>query len=164
MPKLLITEAEQDVEAIGFRDVRTLADVRDALCRSADATSPEVKFQLSAINTVSRVSGCAPDDLPADPARLRSHLETISPAMAGLTHATWCSVRSRLLKALQRAEIPVMSSRRTAPLSDEWASLHQSLPRDGRRAYVGRLISYLSDQQIGPHCLRRHHHAVRRRS
>jgi hypothetical protein len=61
------------------RDVRTLADVRDRLLASIEASTNEVKLQLSAINTVSRVSGCAPDDLPAGPAQLRGHLAAISP-------------------------------------------------------------------------------------
>jgi hypothetical protein len=95
--------------------VRTLADVRDRLLQLADGNSWEVKLQVSAINTVARASGCAPDDLPADPALLRQHLSTISPAMAGLTIGSWSSVRSRILKALQRAEVPVMAGRRTKP-------------------------------------------------
>jgi hypothetical protein len=86
--------------------VRTLADVRDRLLQLAGGDSWEVKLQVSAINTVARASGCAPDDLPADPALLRQHLSTISPAMAGLTIGSWSSVRSRILKALQRAEVP----------------------------------------------------------
>jgi integrase len=151
MATALIEQVEQGVVTPVNRDVRTLADVRDRLLASDEASTKQVKLQLSAINTVARISGCAPDDLPADPAQLRGHLAAISPAMAGLTHGSWCSVRSRILKALQRAEVPVMSSRRMAPLSDEWASLHQLLPRDGSWAYLGRLISYLSFRKVGPH-------------
>ena len=129
---------------------RTLADVRAVLLEAADASSTDVKLQLSAINTVARASGCAPDDLPVDPQRLRAHLAAISPAMAGLTMGSWSSVRSRILKALQRAEVNVMSGRRTRPLSKEWKLLHQALPQDGLRAALGRLIGYLSDHQISP--------------
>ena len=129
---------------------RTLADIRDILLRAPDADSPQVKLQLSAINTVSRACGCAPDDLPVDPARLRRHLSTISPAMAGLTKGSWDSVRSRILKALLRAEVDVMPSRRTHPLSPDWAPLYHSLPRDSTQKSLGRLISYCSDHGISP--------------
>ena len=105
----------------------TLADVRDIL---AKLVSPEAKLQISAINTVARASACAPDDLPADPARLRQHLTTISPAMAGLTKASWSSVRSRIASALQRAEVQVMPGRRTEPLSEDWAKLYRALSQE----------------------------------
>jgi integrase len=130
--------------------VRTLADVRDRLLQLAGGNSWEVKLQVSAINTVARASGCAPDDLPADPALLRQHLSTISPAMAGLTIGSWSSVRSRILKALQRAEVPVMAGRRTKPLSEEWALLYRALFENGKQAALGRLIGYLSDRGVSP--------------
>src|SRR5690242_11760211 len=85
------------------RHIGTLADVRDVLLRSPGAGTRAVKMQLSAINSLARASGCAPDDLPADPAQLREHLAGISPAMAGLTKGSWSSVRSRILTALQYA-------------------------------------------------------------
>jgi integrase len=125
----------------------TLADVRDIL---AKLVSPEAKLQISAINTVARASACAPDDLPADPARLRKHLTTISPAMAGLTRASWSSVRSRIASALQRAEVQVMPGRRTEPLSEDWAKLYRALLKNGRQAALGRLIAYLSNSGVSP--------------
>lgn len=125
----------------------TLADVRDVL---AKLVSPEAKLQISAINTVARASACAPDDLPADPARLRKHLTTISPAMARLTKASWSSVRSRIASALQCAEVQVMPGRRTEPLSEDWAKLYRALLKNGRQAALGRLIGYLSDRGVSP--------------
>jgi hypothetical protein len=106
MATALIEQVEQGVVTPVNRDVRTLADVRDRLLASIEASTNEVKLQLSAINTVSRVSGCAPDDLPAGPAQLRGHLAAISPAMAGLTHGSWCSVCSRILKACSGLRSP----------------------------------------------------------
>ncbi len=70
--------------------------------------------------------------------------------MAGLTTGSWSSVRSRILKALQRAEVEVMASRRTRPLSPDWAQLYQALPENGWKASLGRLIGYLSDQGVSP--------------
>src|SRR4051812_22773396 len=125
----------------------TLADVRDILVK---LVSPEAKLQISAINTVARASACAPDDLPADPARLRQHLTTISPAMAGVTKGSWSSVRSRIASALQRAEVQVMPGRRTQPLSEDWAKLYRALIKNGRQAALGRLIGYLSDRGVSP--------------
>lgn len=145
-----ITEPRVGQVSTRYQVPRTLAGVRDILLAGPDAASSEVKLQLSAINTVARASGCAPDDLSADPPRLREHLAAISPAMAGLTLSSWSSVRSRLLKALQRVEVSVMSGRRTKPLSDEWAQPYRDLPQNSGRATLGRLIGYLSDHQISP--------------
>src|SRR6266567_4674189 len=77
-----------------IRGTTTLRDVHDLLAKLPDR---DAKLQISAINTVARASGCAPDDLPANPAQLRAHLATISAAMAGLSRPTWGSVRSRIL-------------------------------------------------------------------
>jgi hypothetical protein len=129
---------------------RTLADVRDVLLQAGDAAGQKTKLLISAINTVARASGCAPDDLPADPARLRQQLATLSPAMAGLTRGSWSSVRSRVLKALQRAEVQVMAGRRTYPLSEAWAQLYRSIDRKGRQASLSGFISYLSDRGSPP--------------
>lgn len=130
--------------------VQTLADVRDVLARLPGGDGPESKLQISAINTVARASGCAPEDLPSDPARLREHLASISCAMAGLTRGSWSSVRSRILKALRRAQVHVMAARRTKPLSEEWSVLYRSLPRTGLQPGLGRLIGYLSDRGVPP--------------
>lgn len=129
---------------------RTLAEVRDRLLQINGQDIREAKLQISAINTVARASACAPDDLPADPALLREHLKSISPAMAGLTKGSWTSVRSRILTALQRADVQVMAGRRTRPLSPEWAKLYGGLPENGPQAALGRLIGYLSDHGVAP--------------
>lgn len=136
--------------AIGRTSVRTLADVRDTLAGLAGEAADRTNLQISAINTVARTLGCAPDDLPADPAFLRRRLASISPAMAGLTRGSWSSVRSRVLKALQRADIQVMPSRRRQPLSADWASLYRALPRNGWQPLLSRMIGYLSDRAISP--------------
>lgn len=131
--------------------VNTLGDVRDLLSKLPGSEAQETKLQISAINTVARASGCAPEDLPADPARLREHLNAMSPAMAGLTRGSWSSVRSRILKALKRTKVAVMPARRTKPLSEEWAALYQQLPHRGHQAGLGRFIGYLSDHGVRPH-------------
>ncbi len=69
----------------------------EVISELAEAGDTQAKLQVSAIHTLARVSGCAPDDLPADPAKLRQHLAGISPAMARLTRGSWSSVRSRVL-------------------------------------------------------------------
>jgi hypothetical protein len=128
---------------------RTLGDVRDLLMGLPEMDRP-TKLQISAINTVAKASRCAPEDLPADPVRLREQLHLISPAIAGLSQGSWSSVRSRILKALQRVDINVMSSRRTSPLCPVWTPLYQSLPKNGSEAALGRFIGYLSGKGVLP--------------
>ncbi len=129
--------------------VRTLADVRNMLTAMADAP-PDTALMLSAINTIARTLGCAPDDISADPATLRVALGKISPAMAGLTKGSWASTKSRVLKALQVAKINVAPGRRVAPLSDGWATLYKSLPDNTWKAALGRLMSYCSERVYPP--------------
>jgi len=121
------------------RTIITLRDVRDMLSELPEGDR-QAKLQISAINTVARASGCAPDDLPADPAHLRPHLASLSAAMAGLTRGSWSSVRSRILKALQRADVLVIDNRRTKPLPPEWDCLYQALALDSRKAALGSFI------------------------
>lgn len=71
--------------------------------------------------------------------------------MARLTRGSWSSVRSRVLKALQRAEVPVIEGRRTKHLSPAWNELYEALTRDGRKAALGRFIGWLSDHDVFPH-------------
>jgi integrase len=130
-----------------------MADVRDRLLSGPDAQRPRVKLELSAISTLARVSGCAPDDISADPAKLRHHLSGISPAMAGLTRGSWASVRSRLLRALQRADVEVMAGRRVSALTADWNDLYRALPANGQQASLGRFIGYLSNRCVGPHAV-----------
>ncbi|WP_428394424.1 hypothetical protein [Lichenicoccus sp.] len=121
------------------------------LLQAPDARSPDVKLLVSAINTLARASGCAPDDLPADPALLREHLARISPAMARLTKGSWASIRSRILKAMQRADVQVMAGRRTRPLSEQWGTLYKQVPENGWQASLSRFVGYLSDNNVSPH-------------
>src|SRR5664280_1284209 len=130
--------------------VRTLANVRDFLLAGDDGETRETKLLISAINTVARALRFAPEDIPADPAGLRQHLSSISPAMAGLTRKSWWSVRSRIRKALQLASIRVMPGRRTGPLSTEWDQLYHALPEIGRNRRLGRFIGYLFAEGICP--------------
>ena len=64
-------------ETTSHSPARTLADVRDVLARLVETDPKETKLQLSAINTIARASHCAPEDLSADPARLRQHLHSM---------------------------------------------------------------------------------------
>jgi integrase len=128
---------------------KTLGDVRARLDAVA-GHDRRTMLEISAINTVARVLGCTPHDLPADPAKLRQLIDRVSPAMARLTAASWSSVRSRLLAALRRTHVPVMAGRRTSPLTPAWAALYDALPDASRQAALGRFIGWLSDHAIPP--------------
>lgn len=150
MLKLATPTVEPAAPPVPHPAARTLGNVRDILLAREDSGSKEIKLQLSAINTVVRALRCAPEDIPADPARLRQVLNTISPAMTGLTRGSWSSVRSRVRKALQRAAVNVMASRRVRALSKDWEPLYRALPDNGCKASLGQLIGYLSDRGIAP--------------
>ena len=54
--------------------------------------------------------------------------------MAGLTKGSWSSVRSRILKGLQRSDVKVMAARRIRPLQSDWEQLYRALKGNGRQA------------------------------
>lgn len=150
MVKTLVIVSKRKDTSSQRRVARTLGDVRDMLLQRSDADTAGIKLQISAISTVARICGCAPDDLSSDPTQLRQHLAGISPAMAGLTRGSWSSVRSRLLHALKNANVEVMAGRRTTPLTEEWATLHRLLPKSGWDASIARFVAYLSDHGVAP--------------
>lgn len=110
---------------------------------------PRIKADYrSAVNTVSRILGSTPGQIPADPGALRRRLERVAPASHGLSPGRWANVRSLLGRALELMR-PVMPSRTLGPLLPAWDQLLKGLTRN-RRDRLLALARHLSGRGIAP--------------
>ena len=125
----------------------TLADLIP-LIEKANLSPIQKRDLISAVRTVTRLLGAMPDEIDADPAKLRRRLETIAWGAEGLSKGRWNNVRSLFGKALALAR-PVMPGRRVARLLPEWEALLTPLPRN-RAAGLLALARDLSVRGIRP--------------
>jgi integrase len=129
------------------RSRQTLADLIP-LIEQANLSPTQRRDQISAVRTVARVLGAAPEDIDVDVARLRRRLETVAPAASALSRGGWNNVRSRFGKALALAR-PMLPGRAKAPLLPEWKQLLASLARN-RATSLTALARHLGVQGIRP--------------
>jgi integrase len=100
------------------------------------------------VRTVARLLGAPPEDIEADPAKLRRRLEAIAPAAAGLSRGRWNNVRSLVGKALALAR-PMLPGRTIAPLLPEWEQLLAPLSRSRATSLLAQ-ARHLSVRGIRP--------------
>jgi integrase len=125
----------------------TLGDII-ALVQKADLTAIQKRDQVSAIRTVARLLGAAPDDIDADPRRLRLRLEAIAPEAIGLSKGRWANLRSLMGKALEHGRV-MMPSRRVTPISSSWLVLLDQLDKN-RRTRLSAISRHFSNEGIEP--------------
>ena len=77
------------------RSRQTLADLIP-LIEQANLSPTQKRDRISAVRTVARVLGAAPEDVDVDITRLRRRLEAVAPAAADLSRGGWNNVRSRV--------------------------------------------------------------------
>lgn len=124
----------------------TLADLIPLIEK---ARSPiQRRDQVSAIKTAARLLGATPDEIEADPFRLRKRLETIAPEALGLSRGRWNNIRSLVGKALALAR-PTLPGRQTTPLLPEWKALLAPLSPN-RAASLRAMARYLSVRNLRP--------------
>jgi integrase len=125
----------------------TLADLIP-LIEKANLSPTQRRDQISAVRTTARLLDAAPEDIEANPAKLRRRLETIAWQAKGLSRGRANNIRSLLGKALAHAR-PVMPGRRVARLLPEWEALLEPLARN-RAAGLLALARDLSVRGIRP--------------
>jgi integrase len=118
------------------------------LIEQENLTPIQKRDQISAVRTVARLLGAAPEDIDADPAKLRRRLETIAWQAEGLSRRSSNNVRSLFGKALALVRT-ILPGRTTAPLLADWEQLLARLAR-GRATSLMALARYLSVLGIRP--------------
>src|SRR5262245_30684519 len=126
----------------------TLADLVEAV-RSASLADRRRQDMVSAVNTVARMIGREPAEIPLDLRALNAKLKHVSPRAFGITTARWHNVRSLFRSALALMG-PVMKGRNLEPLSEAWAALYHLIAVRGDQIKLGRLLRWLSDRKITP--------------
>jgi integrase len=129
----------------------TLADLV-VLISEANISGRQKQDLRSAVRTVARLLGGAPEKILADPARLGRRLDGLSPEAYGLTKGRWNNLRSLLTKAL-RLSRPMLAGRSTEALLAGWERLLVGVGQD-RRWSVTPFLRFLSEKAIGPEHVR----------
>ena len=125
----------------------SLADLI-ALIERANLSPTQRRDQISAVRTLARLLGAEPQEIAADPSRLRRRMEAIAPEALGLSKGRWTNIRSLVGKALALAR-PMQPGRQIAPLPPEWEDLFSSLDRS-RATRLLALARQLSIKGVGP--------------
>ncbi len=102
-----------------------------------------------AVNTLCKALGLAPVDVAAEARVIRQRLDSISPAMIGLTPNSFSNMRSILRRLLRMAGKSARRRARNEPLNSAWAALYAQLGKVGQ-AGMGSFISYCSAEGIAP--------------
>ena len=127
---------------------QTLADVLAAV-DAAGLAERRRQDMASAVRTVARLLGRAPEGIPADPRALGLRLKTVAPLAAGLSPGRWNNIRSLLRAALELIR-PMTKGRSTTPLSPAWQALADRLPTRADRTQLSRLMHWMSAKDIQP--------------
>lgn len=118
------------------------------LIQRANLSPTQRRDQISAVRTLARLLGAEPEEILADPARLRRRMEAIAPEALGLSKGRWTNIRSLVGKALSLAR-PMQPGRQIAPLLPEWENLLALLDRN-RATRMLALARHLSIKGVGP--------------
>ncbi len=128
----------------------TLATLIDNIHADTALPGNRKREVVSAIRTIARTLGALPEDVPAVPAVLRQRLQSVGPAMAGVSKASWQNAMSRFRFALKHGGITYIPGRSTAPLSQEWADVLAMLTSKYDRYELSRFGRFCMTKEIGP--------------
>lgn len=129
----------------------TIGDLREALL-DVDLSDAERALLRSALKRVDEVIGLGMRDYPANERLVFERLEQVSPAMAGMTEASYANLKSRVRKAfrLVRAQTGLPNSRSRYALTGEWGALQSALDVKSQRA-TSRLFHFAAGLGVLPH-------------
>ncbi len=125
----------------------SLADLI-TLISNANLTERQKQDMRSAVRTLAKALGGAPEEIAADVAGLRRRLDALSPEALGHSKGRWSNMRSLLGKALAMMQ-PMMPGRSASPLLPAWDALVTGLGMN-RRFRILPLLRFLSQSGIGP--------------
>jgi hypothetical protein len=125
----------------------SLADLT-ALIEGANLSATQKRDQICAVRTLARLLGAEPQEIVAEPSRLRRRMEAIAPEAVGLSKGRWANIRSLVGKALGLAR-PMQPGCQIAQLLPEWEKLLALLDRS-RATRLLALAHQLSIKGVGP--------------
>jgi integrase len=128
----------------------TLADVMSRVRTLPNLGERRRQDLLSAVRLVCRALGRRPEEIPADPQRLRVWLTAISATEAGVGEARWRNGKSLFDSALEAAGIAMIRKRSKEPMTDLWTDLLQKISDRYIKARLTRLARFCTGRQTEP--------------
>lgn len=131
--------------------IHNVGDMREALLKCG-APYAEVTFMRSALKGVDKLVGHGTLDTPANERLIFERLDSLSPAMAGMTDQSFANLKSRTRKAFRilRTQGKLVNPRSRFPLKGEWGELQASLDTKMQRA-TSRLFHFAAGLGVPPH-------------
>lgn len=125
-------------------------NLADLLPLIAESQLPATRKRdmASAVRTIARALGAAPEQVPLDLKLLRPRLDNISAESIGISKSRWNNVRALFGRALELTT-PLMPSAQKIPMSPDWQALIAPLPTQYRHC-LGAMLRFLSARGVGP--------------
>jgi integrase len=129
--------------------INTLGDLRSWIAGLATISESEKAQMRSAIRRADDLIGHGSLDLAADPQRILSKLDQLSPALAGVNKQAFANLKSRVRKAFKLATPVLKPARSNVRLTGEWLRLQEMLDiRNQRR--LSRFLRFACGQAWQP--------------
>jgi integrase len=127
--------------------ISTLGELISFIEESGTVPASRMPYLRSALNRARMLLGQGLPDVQAEPKALLQQLDRLSPAMTGMSPASYANLKSRVRAALRLAAPHLAPARSANKLTGEWAELDARLPVRGRR----ELSRFLRFAQAGGH-------------
>src|SRR5262245_27091291 len=136
----------------GERELRpaSLADVMDAVQRSQTLTARLRQDIASALRALGKLTNRALSAHPSNVPSVRRLLETVKPALHGLSPGRWANVRSLVFRGLDVAGVERRRRGDYSAVSASWAALVAPLPARPLRVAVMPFARYCTRLGIDP--------------
>jgi len=124
--------------------------MRDRIAADKTLSAWKRRDMPSAINTLAKVLGRRPEEIPAHPAYIRERLKGFAPRMAGLEEDRWRNVLSLVRGTLDHLGLTRFRTRYKDSLAPEWAKLFPLLADSKIRYCLGHFARYCGALGITP--------------
>ncbi len=133
------------------KTTKTLADVILAIDARSDFSPARRRDLKSAISKLSDIIGRRPEEIPADPAVIRSLIATFHPIHAGISDKRWKNILAAVHTSLTLVGVNARRRIYEPPADPTWLALWLSLPKElHRRHRLIRFMRYCADQKMAP--------------
>jgi integrase len=129
--------------------IKTLGDLRTWIAGLPQLSEAEKAQLRSAVKRADELIGHGALDLAADPRRVLSRLEQLSPTMAGMNRQAFSNLKSRVRRAFQLATPVLKPARSFVRLTGEWQSLAARLDVKAQRT-LSRFFRFACGQSWQP--------------
>jgi hypothetical protein len=128
----------------------SLEDVMDAVQRSQTLTVRQRQDIASALRTLGKLSNRPLSAHPSNVRSVRRLLDTVKPALHGVSRGRWANVRSLVCRGLDIAGVERRGRGDCSPISSAWAALVAPLPARPLRVAIMPFARYCTRLGVDP--------------